>query len=49
MAVEIVKVTTNRQLRRFVRFNYELYKDNPYSVPELLEDAMDKLIEAIEE
>ena len=25
MAVEIVKVTTNRQLKRFIRFNYELY------------------------
>ena len=43
MAVEIVKVTRNRQLKRFIRFNYELYKDNPYSVPELLEDAMDTL------
>ena len=43
MAVEIVKVTTNRQLKRFVRFNYELYKDSPYAVPELLEDAMGTL------
>ena len=43
MAVEIVKVTTNRQLKRFVRFNYELYKDNPYFVPELFEETMDTL------
>ena len=43
MAVEIVKVTTNRQLKRFVRFNYELYKGNPYFVPELFEDTMGTL------
>ena len=43
MAVEIVKVTTNRQLKRFVRFNYELYKDNEYFVPELFEETMDTL------
>ena len=43
MAVEIVKVSTNKQLKRFIRFNYELYKGNPYFVPELLSDAMDTL------
>ena len=43
MAVEIVKVSNNRQLKRFVRFNYELYKGNPYFVPELFEDAMGTL------
>lgn len=43
MAVEIVKVSNNRQLRRFARFNYELYKDNPCFVPELLEDTMGTL------
>lgn len=25
-------------MHRFIRFNYELYKDNPYSVPDLYED-----------
>lgn len=30
-------------LERFVRFNYELYRDNPYAVPELYEDAMNTL------
>ena len=30
-------------LKRFVRFNYELYKDNPYSVPDLYEDTMNTL------
>lgn len=43
MSVEIVKVETNSMLKRFVRFNYELYKDNPYSVPDLYEDTMNTL------
>ena len=43
MAVEIVKVTTKKQLKQFIRFNYELYKDNPYFVPELFEDTMGTL------
>ena len=38
MSVEIRKVTTKKELKRFIRFNYELYKDNPYSVPDLYED-----------
>ena len=40
MAVTIQKVTTNRELRRFIRFNYELYKNNPYSVPDLYADML---------
>lgn len=43
MSVEIVKVETMGQLKKFVRYNYELYKDNPYAVPELYEDAMNTL------
>lgn len=40
MAVTIKKVTTKRELKRFIRFNYELYKDNPYSVPDLYDDML---------
>lgn len=43
MSVEIVKVETMGQLKKFVRYNYELYKNNPYAVPELYEDAMNTL------
>lgn len=43
MSVEIIKVETKEQLKKFVRYNYELYKDNPYAVPELYEDAMNTL------
>ena len=39
--IEISRVATKKELRRFVRFNYELYKDNPYAVPDLLEDTME--------
>ena len=28
-------------LKRFIRFNYEFYKDCPYSVPDLYEDMLD--------
>lgn len=40
MAIEIKKVTTLKELKRFIRFNYLLYKDNPYSVPDLLGDML---------
>lgn len=43
MSVTIVKVENNRQLKRFVKFGYELYKDCQYYVPELFEDAMNTL------
>lgn len=40
MAVTIKKVTTRSDLKRFIRFNYELYKHNPYSVPDLYDDML---------
>lgn len=43
MKIEIRKVSNKSELKRFVRFNYELYKDNPYSVPDLLEDQLQVL------
>ena len=39
--VTIKQVETRKELKQFVRFNYELYKDNPYSVPDIYEDMMD--------
>lgn len=41
MAIAIKKVETKSELKDFIRFNYELYKDNAYSVPDLLEDVLD--------
>lgn len=40
MAVEIKKVQNKSELKRFIRFNYELYKDNAYSVPDLYDDML---------
>ncbi len=40
MAVTIKKVSDRRDLKRFIRFNYELYKNNPYSVPDLYDDML---------
>lgn len=40
MAVEIRSVSSKRDLKKFIRFNYELYKDNAYSVPDLYEDML---------
>ena len=43
MKVEIVKVKSDRELKRFIRFGNELYKGNPYFVPELFQDAFNTL------
>lgn len=40
MAITIQKVTTKKALKQFIRFNYELYKNNPYSVPDLYDDML---------
>ena len=38
--ITIREVETKKELKKFIRFNYELYKDNPYSVPDLYEDML---------
>ncbi len=38
--LSIKRITTKRELKYFVRFNYTLYKDCPYAVPDLMEDTM---------
>jgi GNAT superfamily N-acetyltransferase len=40
MAILIKKVSNKKDLKRFIRFNYELYKNNPYSVPDLYDDMV---------
>lgn len=39
----VSQVTSFKEMRAFVRFNYELYKDCPYAVPDLLEDTLETL------
>lgn len=40
-SVVIKPVQTRAELKQFIRFNYELYKGNPYAVPDFLEDTLD--------
>ncbi len=40
MAVEIKKVNSKAELKRFIRFNYEFYKENKYAVPDLYDDML---------
>lgn len=41
--VTVSQVTSSKEMRAFVRFNYELYKDCPQAVPDLLEDTLETL------
>ncbi|MBR4037100.1 MAG: GNAT family N-acetyltransferase, partial [Tidjanibacter sp.] len=43
MPIEIVKVTTKAQLKRFVQFNLDLYKGHPNFVPDLFGDTVNTL------
>lgn len=38
--ISIKKVSNKKELKTFIRFNYELYKNNPYSVPDLYSDMV---------
>ena len=40
MSIEIKEVTTKKELRKFVKFNINLYKGNPYHVPSLIDEEM---------
>ena len=43
MSVTIKPVTTKKEMKQFICFNYELYKDSPYAVPDLYNDVRDTL------
>ena len=40
MGITIKKVETSKDLKKFIRFNYEMYKENPFSVPDLYDDML---------
>ena len=40
MGVVIKEVTSKKELKKFVKFNIDLYKDNPYHIPGLIEEEM---------
>ena len=41
MQVTIKQVESRKDLKRFIRFNEQLYRGNPYAVPDFLEDMLD--------
>lgn len=43
MSIEIKEIHSQRELRTFVKFQLDLYKDNPYFVPGLLVDEVNSL------
>lgn len=43
MPVSVIPVTTKREMKQFICFNYKLYKGSPYAVPELYSDVRDTL------
>jgi ribosomal protein S18 acetylase RimI-like enzyme len=43
MAIEIRPVSSHRDLKRFVRFPFTLYRGNPYWVPPLISDELNTL------
>ena len=43
MPLTIIPVTTKKEMKQFICFNYALYKDSPYAVPELYTDVRDTL------
>ena len=43
--VTIKKVETKKELKQFISFNYEMYKNNAYSVPDLYEDMLNTFSE----
>ena len=43
MSLTIKAVTTKEEMKQFICFNYELYKDSEYAVPDLYNDVRDTL------
>jgi len=39
--IHIIKITTKKELKTFVKFPFLLYKNNPYWVPPLINDELD--------
>jgi hypothetical protein len=41
--IEIIPVTSRKELKQFVQFFYDLYRGNDYAVPYLFSDEMSTL------
>ncbi len=40
MAITIKQVSSKKELKKFIRFNFEMYKNNAFSVPDLYDDML---------
>ena len=49
MAITIKKVTTKSELKKFIRFNYRMYKDNPYYVDLVTKDDIPNIHKIIDD
>ena len=38
--ISVIPVRSGRDLRRFARFNVQLYRNHPYAVPDLIRDTV---------
>lgn len=43
MSIEIIEVKNRKQLKQFVKFPLQLYKNHPYYVPSLITDDLNTL------
>lgn len=43
-SIQIKRVETKKDLKRFIEFHYDLYKGNPYDVPNLYSDEVNTLL-----
>ncbi len=41
LAIDIVEVKTKSDIKKFVKFPFSLYKNNPYWVPPIIKEEMD--------
>ena len=41
--IKVIEVTTSKEMDKFVRFPFSLYKDNPFWTPPLIQEEIDTL------
>jgi hypothetical protein len=41
--ITIKEAKTKKELKEFIKFSFELYKDNPYWIPPIINDELEGL------
>jgi hypothetical protein len=39
--IEVKEIFSKKELKKFIQFSFELYKDNPYWIPPLINDELE--------